>query len=191
MIANTRHMRDVLSSTLGIRAVVLHPPIAPAAPVTGGDAITLINLTHAKGSSVFWDLAAAYPDRRFIAVEGGYGSQDQREALPNVDVVEHGDLDAVWAQTRILLVPSEHESYSMVAAEAGARGIPVVASDLPGIREAAGHGALYTTSDWPAALTQADEQWDDLSGNALIHAACRNQAAELDHIRALLERVSA
>lgn len=190
LMANTRHMRDVFRSVLGVESLVLHPPVHPGVPGDHGQAITLINLTAEKGAGVFWSLAQANPDRQFLAVKGGYGNQDIRD-LPNVEVVPHGDLEAVWPRTGILLVPSVHESYSMAAVEAATRGIPAIASDLPGVREALGHGARYVTRDWQSALDDVTTHWDDYSTDALIHQACTNQPAELDRAADLIEGLSA
>jgi len=185
LVTNTVHMRDVYRSVLSVDSTVLHPPVA-AGPVTdGGDRVTLVNLTPDKGADVFWALATANPHLQFLGVRGGYGAQDVRD-LANVTVVDHGDLDDVWTSTRLLLVPSKHESYSMVAAEAVTRGIPVVASDLPGIREAAGHGGTYTDTAWQSALEQTLDRWDEKHTNALIHAASMQPAAELATVTALI-----
>lgn len=179
VVANTRHMRDVLRSTIGVDALVLHPPVWPAPP-TSGQKITLVNLTPDKGADVFWALAEANPHLGFLGVRGGYGKQIIKQ-LPNVEVLEHGPMDRVWEQTRVLLVPSRHESYSMTAVEAAVRGIPAVASDLPGVREALGWGAVYPT-DWQAGLEEALDRWDELSTNARIHTACLDPAGELDAV---------
>lgn len=185
LLTNTRHMRDVYRSVIGYDSHVLHPPVGRAPRVDGGTAVTLINCSPDKGSDVFWSLAEANPDRDFIAVRGGYGKQDIRD-LPNVDVVDHGDLEPVWARTRILLLPSRHESYSMTGVEAAARGIPAIAADHPGVREALGHGALFG-SDWQAALDQVDAAWDEYATNALIHSAGLTGTAELDRTADLIE----
>ena len=190
VLANTHHMADVLVSVLGVRAQVLHPPVTPGTPVSGGTAVTMVNCSPDKGAAVFWDLAGANPGRDFIAVKGGYGAQDLR-SLPNVTVVAHGPLEPVWARTRILLLPSIHESYAMVAVEAATRGIPAVARDLPGVREALGWGAAYTVNDWGKALADVDRDWDEYAVDAAIHAVSIDTKAELDAVAALLEALSA
>lgn len=184
VIANTHHMAGVFKSTLGVDSLVLHPPVWPADPVSG-DHVTLVNLTKEKGSGVFYDLAAANPDIPFLGVKGGYGHQDVRD-LPNVTIHDHGDMGPVWAKTRVLLLPSVHESYSMTAVEAARRGIPTVASDLPGVREALGAGAVFPAV-WQTGLEFAFEWWDHLSDSARLHTAMLQPRVELDAVTDALE----
>src|SRR5690606_41527203 len=92
-----------------------------------GDGVTLINLYPPKGAATFWTLAERMPDVKFLAVIGGYGHQDVRE-LPNVEVMPNIPgrrmRDEVYARTKILLMPSEYESWGRVGVEAMASGIP-------------------------------------------------------------------
>ena len=181
LLANTRHMADVFVSVLGVRAPVLHPPVTPGRPVAG-QCVTLVNLSADKGAGVFWALAQARPDVPFLGVLGGYGVQDVRD-LPNVTVVPHGDMGPVWERTRVLLVPSRHESYSMTGVEAATRGIPAVAADLPGVREALGAGAVYVDDDaWAGALERVQAGWEEFSANAMFQAASLNPRVELDAV---------
>lgn len=180
LLTNTRHMADVYLSVLGIRSLVLHPPVEPAKAQTPGDAVLMVNLNKDKGASVFWDLAAANLDRRFIAVVGGHGEQGVREA-PNVEVFRHGSLDEVWPMARTLLLPSLHESYSMVGVEAAMRGIPTLARDLPGVREALGSGAVYVADDdWEGGLKAITTHWAAHRRAALTHSRSIDTAAELN-----------
>ena len=94
-----------------------------------------------------------------LAVIGGYGPQDVRE-LPNVEVVPNVPgqrmRDEVYARTKILLMPSEYESWGRVGLEAMCSGIPVVAHPTLGLREALGGAGLFVHRDdvagWRAAL---------------------------------------
>lgn len=163
--------------------IVVHPPVdwrrwwqqRPHA-----DAVTMVNLTPEKGSDVFYAIAAAMPDQRFIGVVGGWGEPDIRQA-PNVEIVDHGaDMREVYARTRVLLMPSEHESWGRVAVEAMSTGTPVVATDLPGTRECIGAGGIMVERDWVdgfvTALRSLDEPW---RYNAISSAAFA-RAVELD-----------
>jgi D-inositol-3-phosphate glycosyltransferase len=52
----------------------------------------------------------------------------------------HGDMPAVYSAADVVLVPSRSESFGLVALEAQACGIPVVASSVGGLRYVVGHG---------------------------------------------------
>lgn len=105
--------------------------------------ITLINLNENKGGNVFWEIARAMPDKRFLAVKGGYDEQIIQD-LPNVTVVEHTpNISDVYRATRILLMPSAYESWGMCATEAMCNGIPVICTPTPGLKENCGGAALY------------------------------------------------
>jgi len=61
-------------------------------------------------------------------------------------------LAAVYRRADVVLQPSESEGFGLPVAEALACGTPVVASDIPVLREAGGDAALYApvgaTADW-------------------------------------------
>lgn len=140
------------------KQVVVHPPVDPAIHrTTPGDRVTLVNLTEAKGGHLFWELADATPDVEFLGVRGGYGIQVEGSA-PNVEVIDAtvdmaGD---VWSRTRLLLMPSERETWGMVAVEAMASGIPTIAHPTPGLVESLGPAGIFADRDdlpgWVAAV---------------------------------------
>jgi glycosyltransferase involved in cell wall biosynthesis len=76
----------------------------------------------------------------------------------------------VWRRTRIVVMPSVSETYGLVAVEAMASGIPVIAHPTPGLRESLGAGGLFADRDdldaWAAIL-------DDLSHPHRFAAASR------------------
>ena len=125
-----------------------------------GDRVTLVNLKKlaedmgagfkmGKGAETFWAAAARMPKTKFLGVTGAYGIQ-QVEDLPNVEVLPHvpGNRmrDEVYARTRVLLVPSNYESWGRVATEATAAGIPVVCHPTPGLVENLGDAGIFV--DW-------------------------------------------
>lgn len=131
--------------------VVVRPPVHAADYATRhGDRVTLINLFRPKGSRTFWELAKRMPDVEFLAVTGAYGDQDIRD-LPNVEVLPNipGNKmrDQVYARTKILLVPSEYESWGRVGVEAMASGIPVIAHPTPGLKESLGEAGVFVDRD--------------------------------------------
>lgn len=105
--------------------------------------ITLINLNENKGGKILYDIARAMPDRRFLAVKGAYDPQIIEE-LPNVDFMANTmDIMQVYRKTRILLMPSEYESWGMTATEAMSSGIPVICTPTFGLKENCGNAAAY------------------------------------------------
>lgn len=154
------------------RSIIVRPLVDGSfSPVDGPrDRVTLVNLKKAapdsgagswltKGSETFWAVAARMPKTRFLGVTGAYGVQ-KLEDLPNVEVIGHVPSDQmrvqVYARTRVLMVPSNYESWGRVATEAIACGIPVVASPTPGLRENLGDAGIYVdpsdVDGWVRAL---------------------------------------
>lgn len=142
--------------------IVIHPPLdCDRHRVDNiGSAVTLINHNEHKGGKIFFDLAARMHDVRFIAVTGGHGIQVKAPALQNLTVVRHSpDLKPVWAQTKLLLMPSIYESYGLVGIEAGCSGIPTLANSTPGLRESLGESGLFVLerenlNEWEVAIRE-------------------------------------
>ncbi|MEO3856230.1 glycosyltransferase family 4 protein [Acrocarpospora sp. B8E8] len=133
------------------RSVVIRPPVLAGDYRTKhGDRVTLINMYGPKGAATFWALAERMSDVKFIAVTGGYGDQDIRD-LPNVEVLPntpgHQMRDLVYARTKILLMPSDYESWGRTGIEACASGIPVIAHPTPGLKESLGDAGIFADRD--------------------------------------------
>jgi len=141
------------------RTIVVRPLVDRADYATEpGDRVTLVNLkrqsldpgsaiTFGKGSETFWSVAARMPKTKFLGVTGAYGEQ-QTGDLSNVEVLPHTPRmrDEVYARTRVLLVPSNYESWGRVATEALCSGIPVIAHPTPGLVENLGDAGIFV--DW-------------------------------------------
>lgn len=120
--------------------MILHPPVFfdDYHTSTTKKYIALINCWERKGGKTLIALAKAMPETEFLGVKGGYGEQEFAD-LPNMTYVENTpDIKSIYAQTRILLMPSVYESYGRTAVEAMCSGIPVIATDTPGLRESLG-----------------------------------------------------
>jgi glycosyltransferase involved in cell wall biosynthesis len=162
------------------RVLVVRPPVWPEEYRTSrGECITLVNCTMSKGVGVLAELAERMPDRKFLAVRGGYGEQ-QPPDLANVVVLDHMPgrqmRDAVYARTRLLLMPSDYESWGRVGVEAMASGIPVLAHPTEGLTESLGNAGVFCDREDVDAWQAAIEKLDDRDA---YRAASRRAAARL------------
>ncbi len=103
--------------------------------------VVLVNPCAVKGISIFLKLAERAPHLEFAAVPTwGTSAQDLAELRrrPNITVIEPVEnLDDLFRQARVVLVPSLWaEARSRVVVEAMLRGVPVMASDAGGLKEA-------------------------------------------------------
>lgn len=71
------------------------------------------------------------------------------------------DMRTVWAQTRILLMPSAFETWGMVGVEAMCSGIPVIAHPTTGLRESLGDAGIFADRNNPAEWVDAIRRLDD------------------------------
>ena len=94
--------------------------------------ITFINPSVSKGAHVVLKLAKYFKNKKFLIVEGGYYLKKQLikefKQLPNCHVIGQTNdmLNDVYLKSRIVLQPSDFETWGMVASEAGSMGIPVL-----------------------------------------------------------------
>ena len=140
-------LQDYLTRYGGLESTVVRLPIYGDGPFpvpARRDAgyVTLVNPCVEKGVDIFLALARAMPEAEFAAVRG-WGTDEALlrtlEEEPNVRIFEPADeLDDVFASTRVLLAPSLWpETFGYIVPDAMLRGIPVLASDSGGLREAA------------------------------------------------------
>lgn len=73
-----------------------------------------------------------------------HGQEQNCYGLPNVTHLRNDpDVRNVFRRTRVLLMPSDYESYGRVGVEAACAGIPTIAHPTEGLKEAFGDGAIF------------------------------------------------
>lgn len=176
--------------------IVAHPPIHPHRYRTEpGRHVTLSNLSAMKGGELFRSVATSLSDVAFLGVKGGWGKQ-VREMPPNVEVIDPAeDMREVFGRTRVLLMPSERESYGRCAVEAACSGIPTIAHPSPGLREAMGDAATWidrTDLDgWVNAIRSLQDTaaWEAASARASAHAETLAPDETITRVTTAIEEV--
>jgi glycosyltransferase involved in cell wall biosynthesis len=117
---------------------------------------TMSNLKNPRLAIEAVGRASAGVNLRLVMAGGSYRglrSVDPRletESAPWLSCmgpVDSSRLDELYRGAFCLLITSRYESFGFPAVEAMARGCPVVASDLPALREVCGDAALYCRKD--------------------------------------------
>jgi glycosyltransferase involved in cell wall biosynthesis len=147
MVAVSRAAQDYVRAWSGLESELIHPDVYANVPVRRPDPtfqryVTMVNPCAYKGIVIFLALADALPDVPFLAVRSWGTTEDDLDALrrrPNITVCDPvDDMDTVFGRTRVVLMPSLwDETFGYTAVEAMLRGIPVLAADVGGLREAA------------------------------------------------------
>ncbi len=89
--------------------------------------------------------------------------------------VSDSDLDRLYRGASFLVLPSRYEGFGFTALEAMARGCPVLASDIPALREVSGGGALLLPVDDRDAWSQAMRR---LSSDQVLRDELRRRGQE-------------
>jgi surfactin synthase thioesterase subunit/glycosyltransferase involved in cell wall biosynthesis len=169
VVGVSQYVADYIRKYASIDAV--HVPISLMEPEDwpnlgrfSNEFVTFVNPCAVKGIAIFLALADAFPQTAFAAVPTwGTTRQDRAalEARPNVRVLPPvDDINLLLARTRALLVPSLWaEARSRIVLEALLRGVPVMAANVGGIREAM-MGVPYLLPVRPIEkyATRVDEQ---------------------------------
>jgi glycosyltransferase involved in cell wall biosynthesis len=154
--------------------------------------------------NVFGAVLKDFPQARLVRVGGAFTS----EQLKLIKRLEIGDsvivlpfldrrvLAAVYRRAALALQPSEREGFGLPVIEAMACGTPVVASDLPVLRETGGHVATYCpvgdVLSWSASVVKMlyarrddPDGWSARRAAGITHASKFSWAAYTDQVVSL------
>ena len=173
--------------------ITITPPVEPSdyqVDNTGAEYITLINCNRGKGVEMFAKIAAALPDKKFLAVLGGYGIQSPPIAS-NVTICDiQSDIRNVYKVTRLLLMPSLYESWGRTASEAACSGIPVICNDTWGLRENLGDDGIFCSNfeSWIEAINKMDEKKEYDKASAAIKKRAVSPVKKLEELEKFMQK---
>lgn len=134
-------------------------------------------LVPQKGFDLLVAAMSGLPDLELSIV--GAGPEALNLAGPRVELAGFvADVPGRLARAELLVVPSRWEGFGLVAVEAMASGVPVIASDIPGLREVVGDAAaLFPAGDVGALRRLIAELAADPHRRRRMQEAGRRQAA--------------
>ncbi len=205
VVTTSRWARERLLETYGLDPLLVHvaePGVDPAPPAPGtrgGGALLCVGaVTPLKGYDVLADALARLGDLTWACrgvgslevdpafaagLRAGSGAGPSGRAgagLRLTGPMSRSELGSTYAAADVLVHASRAETYGMVVTEALAHGLPVVATDVGGVREALGGGGVLVPPDDPPALAGALRRWlTDPGHRAELRAAALRRRAGL------------
>jgi glycosyltransferase involved in cell wall biosynthesis len=193
-LANSRYIAERLQREYGIAAPVIYnlfdparytPAIPREIPPRERLFATFINPHPLKGDEIVLRLAETNKHIPFLFVGGWLQHRPDKAFRQRVRAAGNitwtrttTDMRQVYAQTKVLLVPSQiEETWGRVVTEAQFSGIPVLAANRGGLPESVGPGGVMLPDDvygWEAALRMIwrdGDYWQAVSDKARQHAA--------------------
>jgi glycosyltransferase involved in cell wall biosynthesis len=138
-----------------------------------GDATGQLNILHVGSTiprkrievllRIFASLKHLFPNARLLRVGGAFTTEQTNladrlgvsESILALSQVERRTLAELYRRATLVLQPSEREGFGLPLVEAMACGTPVVASDIPALREVGGDAATYCETGNVEAWTEA------------------------------------
>lgn len=141
---------------------------------------------------VFSRIRLMQPDARLVRVGGALTREQQQlarrlnvlDSLVQLPFLERPQLAAMYRRASVVVLPSDREGFGLPVVEAMACGTPVIASDIPALREVGGTAAIYAppgdVDRWVEALVQLRREDADPAARGRRRAACLSGAAKFD-----------
>jgi N-acetyl-alpha-D-glucosaminyl L-malate synthase BshA len=217
--AVSRYLRDETRRTLGVgkEIEVVHnfidpdqhdvrvPPCIPEK--RSEQQVTLMHISNFRAVKRVDDVVRIFAkvretaDARLVLVGDGPEYGRIRELVERLRLAQEvryvgviDDVTPVLKAADVLLLPSETESFGLVALEAMASGVPVVASDVGGLPEVVEHGVsgfLAPVGDIDAMAGYCLRLIRDSGESKRYSAAARKRAVEMFDINAIVPRYEA
>src|SRR5262249_41350262 len=153
---------------------------------------------------------AQFPNLRLVKAGGALSLDQQRlahalgvdDSIVTMPFLEPSVLAALYRRAALVLMPSEAEGFGLPMVEAMACATPVLASDIPALREVGGEAAVYCAvadvPGWSAALAASlgarasnSGRWAERRAEAIRQAARFSWAAYADRSAALYREIAA
>jgi glycosyltransferase involved in cell wall biosynthesis len=192
LIAVSHFTAEQISTHLHRTATVIHEAPAPdMRPATTEEVescrsryrlperfVLYVGDFHARKGLDVLEAACRTADVALVVAGGHLAGRVPRGALA-LGYVPHPDLPALYSAATVFAFPSLYEGFGLPPLEAMACGTPVLASQIPPLREVLGEGARLVPPGVPDAWARAiTEFFADVDGRTALAAAGRRRAAQ-------------
>lgn len=177
IVYNSIWLKKFFNSSLN--SIVLNPPIncADYNTKTNNMYVSLLNKEVYKGGDIVLRIAEKMPDVKFLLVGG-----NEDKIVNNITYKPNTkNVKEIYAMTDIVLMPSDSESWGMVATEAMCSGIPTIASPTEGLKENLDYAGLFidrnSIDEWVSMIYKLKNDrtfYNDISNK------CKKRVKELD-----------
>ncbi len=168
-IVHSKFMQKLVWQNLKRKAIFCRPLVYFSQYKIGKNSkkyITMINYRLEKGKEIFDKIAQELPQKQFLAIKG-WKSIKKTVGQQQKNILIEGpfkDMREVYSKTRLLLIPSMWgEPFPRVVLEAAASGIPIIASNDGGLKEAVGNAGIIIDNfsnkeDWVKEIKKMDNE---------------------------------
>jgi glycosyltransferase involved in cell wall biosynthesis len=194
VIANSDFMGEKYEEEFGISYETVYPFVElDEYRVESGEKLLHVNPSKSKGIELTLEIAEEMEDEEFI-VAGETSDRDIKRRMEKLDNVTHlgylDDMKEAYSQTKIVLMPSKwEEPYGRIPIEAGASGIPAVATKKGGLPESVGDTELLVEENpesFIEKIRDIQEDYKSFSEAARENAKNKSQQKQLEKLRKAL-----
>jgi glycosyltransferase involved in cell wall biosynthesis len=159
-----------------------------------GEKILHVNPKKEKGIETTLEVAEKMPEKEFmIAGTTKRNEIDRRiEELENVEKLGYvEDMKKVYRQTKIVLVPSKwEEPFGRIPIEAGASGIPAIATSEGGLPESVGNHELLVKGEpeqFVEKIKEVEQNYEKYSSKARKNSDEKRQEKQLEKFEEIMK----
>lgn len=198
IVANSEYVKKRYENYYNITADTIYPPVylEEYEVDSSGEKILHVNPIQEKGIRKTLDMAEKMEEEFLIL--GKTKKERIREELETLTNVEHikyvEDMKDVYSKTKVAIMPSEwEEPYGRIPVEAGASGIPCVASDKGGLPESVGNKDAVVegdqTTQFMTKIAEVKKNYEKYSSKARKNAVEKKAENQLKRLLNIIERV--
>lgn len=195
IIANSNYLGNRYEDYYGIETDTVYPfvNLEDYSVEKKGDKILHVNPIEDKGIRITLEVAERMPEEEFI-IAGTTKKQEIREKMDELENVDYlgyvDDMKDAYSQTKIVLVPSKWEAYGRIPIEAGASGIPTIATSKGGLPESVGNQELIvedSADKFVEKIKEVEENYGKFSEKARENSKEKSQHKQLEKFEELMD----